>query len=190
MVSLPGGPSWYPKVALITLFVAFFIYLVSFGSHHWCKTNESKVDAREHIGLWRYCSYPYGGGQVCNDFIDIIVGDWLKAAQSFMTLALFTFLGALGVQFIVAFVEDFARDLRIMGAAIAVTGVTALFLLIGIATMGEKCHEYFENKQEAWEDVREFDWSFYLAITSLLLTTASLVLLIIEVVFGDDDKGY
>lgn len=60
----------------------------------------------------------------------------------------------------------------------------ALFLLIGVCTMAEKCHEYFENQQSAWIGVTEYDWSFYLAITSLILTTASLVLLLLEIVIG------
>ena len=60
--------------------------------------------------------------------------------------------------------------------------------MIGIGSFGAKCHEYFENKQELWDGVREFDWCFYLALTSMLLTLAAVVLLIIDFVLGRMEK--
>ena len=44
-----------------------------------------------------------------------------------MSLALFAFLGAIGVVAVYAFVPDFSRDMRIFGAAIAVTSVTCKY---------------------------------------------------------------
>ena len=41
-----------------------------------------------------------------------------------MTLALFTFLGSVGVVAIVAFVESLSRDMRVFAAAVALTGTT------------------------------------------------------------------
>ena len=66
------GSKW-PKVAFILLLVALLFHLISFGAPHWASTN-SNAQRREHIGLWRYCAYPIGGGETCSDFIDIITG--------------------------------------------------------------------------------------------------------------------
>ena len=70
-MGIKDGSVW-PKIATIVLLVAFLLYLISFGAPHWSKSKDTSRD--EHIGLWRYCVYPYGGGQSCNDFIDIITG--------------------------------------------------------------------------------------------------------------------
>lgn len=68
----------------------------------------------------------------------LVLPDWLHAAQSFMTLALFTFLGSLGIVVIVAFVEDLAADMRILGAAIALVGTT-----------GTKMRDFLNIQQKA-----------------------------------------
>ena len=67
------GSIW-PKVSLVSLGISFLFYLIAFGAPNWCKTDQSQARNEEHIGLWRYCTYPVGGGQSCDDFIDIIVG--------------------------------------------------------------------------------------------------------------------
>ena len=49
--------------------------------------------------------------------------DWVKVADSFMTLALFTFLGALGISALLAFVSDNSSTILGLGMAfIAITG--------------------------------------------------------------------
>lgn len=184
-MGLLEGSIW-PKVTLVTLAIAFLFYLIAFGAPTWCKTDESEVKSKEHIGLWKYCTYPVGGGQSCDDFIDIIVGDWLTVSQAFMSLALFSFLGAIAVVVLYAFVPDFAGDMRIFGAAIGLTGATFLFLLISVATFGVKCHEYFENKQVGmWNDVTEYGWAFYFGLTTTLLTFLSIIFLVLDVVAGE-----
>ena len=67
------GSKW-PKIAALLMFIALLFHLISFGAPHWAKTNESRTPRKEHIGLWRYCTYPIGGGETCSDFIDIITG--------------------------------------------------------------------------------------------------------------------
>ena len=74
MASLKEGSIW-PKIGVCILLFAFLLYLISFGSPHWARTIESKATRKEHLGLWRYCTYPEGyGGDTCNDFIDVIRG--------------------------------------------------------------------------------------------------------------------
>ena len=58
--------------------------------------------------------------------------DWLKAAEAFETMALFTFLAAIATSAIYAFVPDFEGDMRILGAALAscaITGNSVLLLI-------------------------------------------------------------
>ena len=50
--------------------------------------------------------------------------DWLKAAEAFETMALFTFLAAIATSAIYAFVPDFEGDMRILGAALGSCGIT------------------------------------------------------------------
>jgi len=51
------------------------------------------------------------------------IADWLKAAQSFMVLALFTLPAALGIVTAYAFVVEFEGNMKVLGAAMAVTAV-------------------------------------------------------------------
>ena len=74
MAGLKEGSIW-PKIGVLILLFAFLLYLISFGSPHWARTVESEATRREHLGLWRHCTYPEGyGGDTCNDFIDVIRG--------------------------------------------------------------------------------------------------------------------
>ena len=50
--------------------------------------------------------------------------DWIKAAEAFETIALFTFLGAIATAAIYAFVPDFEGDMRILGATMGLIGAT------------------------------------------------------------------
>lgn len=176
-----------PKVAFLLLLVALLFHLISFGAPHWAKTNDN-AQRREHIGLWRYCTYPIGGGETCNDFIDIISGDWLKAAQSFGTLALFVMLAAVGAVAVYGFVPDSAGDMRILGACFATVGTTFLFLMIECGVFGGCYNQYFEQKEPGiWFDVGELSWGFSLGVTSCVLTFISLALLVVELVMGAEE---
>ena len=73
MGKLSEGTIW-PKVALACVALSLLLHLIAMGTPHWAKSDEGRVERKEHIGLWRYCTYPVGGGQACGDFIDIIVG--------------------------------------------------------------------------------------------------------------------
>ena len=50
--------------------------------------------------------------------------DWLKAAEAFETMALFTFLGAIVTAAIYAFIPDYENDMRILGAALGLISIT------------------------------------------------------------------
>jgi uncharacterized membrane protein len=181
------GSKW-PMVAAILLVVALLFHLISFGAPHWAKTNEDKTARQEHIGLWRYCTYPIGGGETCSDFIDVISGDWLKAAQSFGTLALFSLLAAIGVVCMYAFVPDSAGDMRILGGCFATVGISFLFLMVECGVFGGCYEEYFEQKEPGiWFDVAELSWCFGLAVTSCVLTFISLALMVIELVMSAEN---
>ena len=54
----------------------------------------------------------------------IVLLDWIKAAEAFETMALFTFLPAIICTALYAFVPDYEGDVKIMGAALASSGVT------------------------------------------------------------------
>ena len=70
-----GERSVLPKVAVVLLGVAFIFHLIAIGASWWASC---PMDQRyEHIGLWKYCSNPYPGGEACNDFVDIIYGGML-----------------------------------------------------------------------------------------------------------------
>lgn len=69
-----GESSVWPKVALGLLGLALLIHFVAMGAPQWARSDASETGRKEHIGLWRFCTYPYGGGEACSDFVDIIVG--------------------------------------------------------------------------------------------------------------------
>ena len=54
------------------------------------------------------------------------IADWLKAAQAFMILALFTLPAALGIVAAYAFVAEFEGNMKILGAAMALTGIAGM----------------------------------------------------------------
>ncbi len=57
----------------------------------------------------------------------ILISDWLKAAQSFMTLALFGLLASIGIVFAYALVPDFDGNPKILAGCLAATGITSNF---------------------------------------------------------------
>lgn len=69
-----GSSSWFPKIATILLAIAFLLHLIAIGSTWWARADPSRSDRVEHIGLWRYCANPIGGGEACGDFVEIIYG--------------------------------------------------------------------------------------------------------------------
>jgi len=77
MASGDGG-SMFPKIATILLAIAFLLHLIAIGSSWWARADPSRSDRVEHIGLWKYCADPIGGGEACNDFVDIIYGGQLS----------------------------------------------------------------------------------------------------------------
>lgn len=77
--------SYSPKIAAFLLIVGLLFHLISFGAPHWAKTNENRANRKEHIGLWRYCTYPIGGGETCSDFIDIITGGEATVTSYFLS---------------------------------------------------------------------------------------------------------
>jgi len=129
--------------------------------------------------MWKFCTYPFDGGETCSDFVDIIIGDWIKVASSFMTLALFTFLGALGISAMLAFVSDSSSP-TILGLGMAFIAITGLFQLIGISVFLVRCDEYFRDREpELWKNVTVMDWSGPIAIVALVLTFLSMPFFVI-----------
>lgn len=175
------GSGLLPKVATMLLIIALLLHLIAIASTNWAKTDESLVDRKEHFGLWRYCTYPYGGGESCDDFVNIIYSDWLKAAQAFMVLALVALPAAIGLVAMCAFVPDFSDDIRIVGAAIGATAIAGIFTLVCISTFGDRYQQYFSNKEPTWEDVGVLDWAFGLACTDCILTFIAVVLMIASI---------
>lgn len=181
MGAIDKGSGLLPKVAALLLVIALLFHLIAIGAPNWAKTDESQTDRKEHIGLWRYCTYPVGGGQSCDDFVNIITGDWLKAAQAFMVLALFALPAAIGMVAMCAFVPDFSDDIRVVGAAIGVTAIAGIFTLVCVATFGDCFQEYFNNKEPTWNDIGVLDWAFGLAVTDCILTFIAVVLMIASI---------
>ena len=67
------GENTWAKLTLSLLLFALLLHLVSFSTPHWAKPNEHKTGKRsEHIGLWKYCTYPINGGERCDDFVNTI----------------------------------------------------------------------------------------------------------------------
>ncbi|ELU12940.1 hypothetical protein CAPTEDRAFT_198743 [Capitella teleta] len=179
----------FPKVAFGCLALALLLHLIAMGAPQWARSDLNKMDRKEHIGLWRYCTYPYGGGEACGDFVDIIVGDWLKAAQAFMIFGMLGLIGAVAVVAIIAFVPDFEGDNRILGAGVAVTGAAALFTMIAVGSFGARYQEYFSTRDPAmWgEKTGELHWAWGLALTGFFINLIALGCLVVEVVAGSKD---
>ena len=74
MTASGGQNFWIPKIGLIILLLAFLLFLIGYGSPHWCQSDPRRTNRREHIGLWKFCTYPYGSDETCSDFVDIIIG--------------------------------------------------------------------------------------------------------------------
>jgi len=187
MMGSGGGPSIYPKVAAVLLVIAFILHLIAIAAPWWAT---APLDQRtEHIGLWKYCTWPYGGGESCNDFVDIIHGDWLKAAQAFWILGLLVVPAAAGIVAMYAFVPTSDGNMMILGAAMGITGFAGLLNLISVCSFGDRFQEYFNNKEpDNWADqgVGVLDWAFGLACTDTILCFLALALLIASLVESDD----
>lgn len=173
------GFSTYKIAGVACLGVALLFHLISISAPNWAYSNPDKTDRIDHIGLWKFCTYPIGGGDRCDDFIDIIYGDWLKACQSFMVLALFTLPAALGLFALITFVPGFENNMMVVGMALGVTGVSGLFMLIVIGSWGAMFQEYFNTKEPQWQkegDIGVLSWAYGLAVVEMILTFAAVVL--------------
>jgi len=182
------GPSVLPKIAAVLLVIAFILHLISIGATWWAS---APLEQRtEHIGLWRFCTNPHGGGESCNDFVEIIYGDWLKAAQSFWIFGLLAVPAAAGIVALYAFVPSSDGNMMILGAAMGITGFAGLMNLICVATFGDRFQEYFNNKEPdnwAGNDVGVLDWTYGLACTDTILCFVAVGLLIGSLVEGDSN---
>ena len=69
-----GGASHYAKIALVLLILAFILHLIAIAAPWWASTDPNMTDREEHIGLWKHCTWPVGGGESCTDFVDVIYG--------------------------------------------------------------------------------------------------------------------
>ncbi|ESO01774.1 hypothetical protein HELRODRAFT_188474 [Helobdella robusta] len=195
------GHNIFKLATVACLFVAMLFHLIAIASPNWASADLTRTDRAEHIGLWKFCTYPYGGGETCYDFVDIIYGDWLKAAQSFMIISLFTLPAALGLSLIVAFVSGLEDDMRLIGVQLAVIGITdsekltthidivaitetwfnditeGLFTLTCVCSFGDRFQEYFNNKEPLWKEegnIGVLGWGFGLAVTDMFLTFIAL----------------
>lgn len=183
----------YTRIATVLLAIAFLLHLIAIGSPWWANTDSSKTTRAEHIGLWKYCTSPIGGGESCFDFVEIITGDWLKAAQSFMILSLFTLPAAVGICAMAAFVANFSDNVTVLGGAAGITAITGIFTLICVAVWGGRFQEYYNNKDPmnwAGQSVGVLDWAFGLAVTDCILTFMALGLLAgrMATLESDDDQ--
>jgi len=180
MAGSKGGQSTsYPKFAAICLVVAFLLHLIAIGAPWWASAHIPQRN--EHIGLWKYCSNPYPGGESCNDFVDIIYGDWLKAAQAFWVFGLLLVPAAAGIVAMFAFVPTFEDNSTVQGGAMAMCGIAGLMNLCSICSFGDRFQEYFNDKDPAnWagQNVGQLDWAFGLAATDCILCFLALGLLI------------
>ena len=64
--------NYWIVAAIISISIAFLLHLIAIGAPWWASTKPSEATRLEHIGLWKYCVYPVGGGDSCNDFVDIV----------------------------------------------------------------------------------------------------------------------
>jgi len=175
----------YAKIASICVILALLLFLIAFADPHWASTNPNKSTRNEYFGLWRRCTVPFGGSQTCTNFIDFHTGDWLKASQAFMTLGFFALLASIAAVAAAAFVPEFEGEPKAIAAAITVTGITTLFLLIGVAVFGDQFHKYFERDGSGLvDDPGQLDWAYGVACTSLILTFTACVLMVVETVLG------
>lgn len=180
-MAVMDGPI-YNKAAAVCIIVAFFMFLVAFGSPHWAKSDPSVSRRKDHIGLWKYCSYAkyaVGEGDYCNDFVDIIVGDWLKAAQGFMTLGFFSFLACLGL--VLPYVAVTDNNLITTGAIVS-TSVTGLFLLVGVAVFGGKYNEWFKEQEPHLGLHGLLSWAYGVGVASMILVFVTLGLVILNMI--------
>jgi len=56
----------------------------------------------------------------------VYASDWLKAAQAFMVLALFTLPAALAIVAAYAFVAEFEGNMKVLGCAMSLTAVAGM----------------------------------------------------------------
>ncbi|KAI0227890.1 hypothetical protein LSAT2_021601 [Lamellibrachia satsuma] len=176
------GESRWAKLSCILLVLTLLLHLICFSVPHWAKTNEYRTERREHIGLWRYCTYPINGHEKCDDFINIITSDWLKACQSFMTLAMFVLIGAVAVVGAYAFTPDMEGDTRMLTVCLIVTATATVFNIIGVSVYGARYQEYFTNKEPGlWNDVAQLSWAFAVGVTVCVGSFLSFVLVLMEV---------
>jgi len=176
--SSSDGSSRLAKLAAGLLIIAFLFHLISMGATWWAQV---PMDQRtEHFGLWRYCTLPYGGTESCDDFVNIIYGDWLKAAQSFWILGLFAVPASAAVVSMYAFVPSFSGSCRLLVGTMFMTGFAALMNLVCVSTFGDNFQQYFDNKDPvnwAGNNVGVLDWAYCLACTDTILCFIALALL-------------
>lgn len=179
------GDSRWAKLSCILLVLTLLLHLICFSVPHWAKTNEYKVKRREHVGLWRYCSYPINGHETCSDFINITTSDWLKACQAFMTLGMFVLLGAIGVVGAYAFSPDMEGDTKILTVCLIVTGTATIFNTIGVSVYGARYDEYFSDKEPGlWSGVGQLSWAWAVAVTVCCSSFVSFLLILLEMIAG------
>jgi len=184
--------SLYPKIAVFALGIAFVFHLIAIGATTWAYTPDAQ--RYEHIGLWRYCSWPHGSsGESCDQFVNIIYGDWLKAVQSFWIFGMFAVPAALGVGAMFAFVETYTESKMILAAAMGASAFAGVMNLISVSAFGACFQEYFDNRDPinwAGNKVGRLGWTYGLAATDMILCFVALGLQIGHVITRDSDTGY
>jgi len=187
MSALTEGSPW-AKIGFICLILALLLHIISFSAPNWASTNDD-FTKNEHFGLWRYCTEAVFGGKTCQDFIHIgNTGDWLKACQAFMTLALFALLPAVAFVALIAIVPDFKGETKFQVLAVALTAVSGVFLLIGVSVFAGKYGEYFRDREAIYDTHSgELGWAFGLACCSTFLTFVTLILVLVEMTMGESD---
>jgi len=178
--------SWFPKAAVLCILLALLLHLIGMGAPYWARTNPRLTQRDEHIGLWRYCSKPFGSSSsVCDDFINIITGDWLKAAQSFSILGLVALLASVALTIVYAFVPDMEGEIKVLGGTIASLGVTVGFLLLSIGTFAGRYDEYFIKKEPLTYRPGSADlyWGFGIDAAGTALCILSFFFMLAEAVY-------
>jgi len=61
----------------------------------------------------------------------VFIVDWIKAAQGFMILALFTLPAALAIVAAYAFVAELEGNMKVLGCGMALTGVACTYYYPG-----------------------------------------------------------